>query len=420
MRNFLATFAVVLLSASLAASKYVLVMDAGSSGTRVYVYGFEEHDTHSRVPKLMQNYDTQEKKIKPGISAVAESSDESTIDDAVSENLHGLIQFAKEIVIDPEERKHTPVLFEATAGMRALDTIKQDMTLRAVRKFLHASEFKFEDAWAEISKGKREAGLSWIAANFLAGTLAADETETFGLVEMGGASTQVTFEMADEVEFSGLSPDKQFIFRDLKGKLYNLYAVSYMNYGQDYAMNRYYEEASSTHDPEPCCMKQQQCGPAHKHEGSGDYETCHRLVRDALFSTDDFSVPASPVSKLIATENFFYTRNDVRNAMQSASESDIMDLSKAHAFGSELCEGSDVIRAADPHRKLCFSAAYQAAFIDALQLPSDDYPKVKRKINGVAVSWTLGSALVHSITHTDSSEQARFLSPARYSSALEP
>ena len=105
--------------------------------------------------------------------------------------------------------------------------------------------------------------------------------------------------------------------------------------------------------------------------------------------------------------------------MRSASDSVVMDLSKAHAFGSELCEGSDAIRAADPHRKLCFSAAYQDAFIDALKLPSGDYPKAKRQINGVAVSWTLGSALVHSIKH--SSEQARFSSlVGRHSSALEP
>ena len=141
--------------------------------------------------------------------------------------------------VEQERRASTPVLVKATAGLRAVDPEKAELVLARVRDVLRASEYMSHDQWVGIIPGKEEGGLAWVAANYLQGTFAlkggADvPAESVGIIEMGGGSTQVTFEVG---EGPALEESDSFVFTTAQGRSHRLYAHSYLGYGQDYAQN---------------------------------------------------------------------------------------------------------------------------------------------------------------------------------------
>ena len=81
----------------------------------------------------------------------------------------------------------------ATAGLRSVDPPAASAILRSCRAALADSPFRFRDEWAEVLPGAREGLYAWIAANYAAGTLGAAPADTLGVIELGGASMQITF-----------------------------------------------------------------------------------------------------------------------------------------------------------------------------------------------------------------------------------
>jgi hypothetical protein len=92
---------------------------------------------------------------------------------------------------DSSEISRTPVFLKATAGMRVLPLAAQVDIMGHVRDILTASQFRFEWSWARIIAGEEEGIYGWLTAAKLFGGLT--EGATFGALDMGGASTQVSF-----------------------------------------------------------------------------------------------------------------------------------------------------------------------------------------------------------------------------------
>jgi Golgi nucleoside diphosphatase len=150
------------------------------------------------VPKIdLAVRDRQTKKIKPGLSSFAEKDDLL----GAQQNIEQLLLFANEWV-PADRRATTPALLKATAGLRAVKPAeKADAVLDRVRETLKKSEYLFKEEWADIIKGKEEAGLAWVAANYLQGSFEVPSAaakallpSSLGIIEMGGGSTQVCFE----------------------------------------------------------------------------------------------------------------------------------------------------------------------------------------------------------------------------------
>ena len=51
--------------------------------------------------------------------------------------------------------------------------------------------FGFEDRWARTLSGEEEGAFAWISLNYLNGFFTTDGVEEYGVVETGGASSQV-------------------------------------------------------------------------------------------------------------------------------------------------------------------------------------------------------------------------------------
>lgn len=65
--------------------------------------------------------------------------------------------------------------------------------MASVRNYLSTTPFKFQDKWARVISGEEEGVFGWITVNYLASTLVPQGGTTLGALDLGGASTQITF-----------------------------------------------------------------------------------------------------------------------------------------------------------------------------------------------------------------------------------
>lgn len=126
--------------------KYGIVIDGGSTGTRIHVF---EYEVRNGVPV----YDFGDKglvsmRVNPGLSAYAEQPE------MASESVGKLVEFGKQNV--PQEYwSSTEIRLMATAGMRLLDSGVQEKILEVCRWVLRDSGLKFRDDWASVISGMR-------------------------------------------------------------------------------------------------------------------------------------------------------------------------------------------------------------------------------------------------------------------------
>ena len=191
-------------------SPYIAIVDAGSAGSRIYLYrhSFLDNRIHVQIatkpptpPSTLPH--PIEKKLEPGLSHYASTGDYS----GAAESLEPLLKYVLEWV--PEEwASQTPLYVYATAGLRLLPLASQEATLDAiVARVNEQYPFTFQRQHARVITGKEEGLFAWLALNYALGTLhsnassasttasTAADGNTAGLVELGGASVQVAMEM---------------------------------------------------------------------------------------------------------------------------------------------------------------------------------------------------------------------------------
>jgi len=392
----------------------VLVFDAGSSGTRIHVFNILLGAMDTLVPRIdMSVREKQTKKIKPGLSSYADRSDL----DGAQKSITELLAFASQWV-PVDRRSSTPVLLKATAGLRAVKPPeKATQVLERVRETLSSSGYMFKPVWADIIQGKEEAGLAWVAANFLQGNLGQPSgASSLGIIEMGGGSTQVTFQVVTD-EISRMADTDTFTFKNMAGQRYTLYAHSYLGYGLDHAQAKL--RSLTTGDQDPCYpvgyMRKSVEDSSQLVKGSGNAELCQELIKSQLMPSSEtispgrysFEMPLR--GNFVATENFFYVRNDLNLPMDGnmAAMKDAAKNTCAKPLSlSPEQEAVMLAGTADPSKqKSCFGLSFQVALLDALRVSQ---VQIAHTINGGDIDWALGAALVHFL-ESDMSQKARLL-----------
>ena len=150
------------------ASRYAVVLDAGSTGTRVHTYRF------SRMGDGDLEFESDDfHSITPGLSAYAGDPAQAAA------SLDGLLQKAA-AAVPPELHGETTVELRATAGLRLLEGTQAEDILAAVRARLRRSGFDFDDSMVSVLDGQDEAVYAWMALNYLQGKLGAPPAETSG------------------------------------------------------------------------------------------------------------------------------------------------------------------------------------------------------------------------------------------------
>ncbi|KAK8323401.1 hypothetical protein V6Z12_A12G231700 [Gossypium hirsutum] len=185
------------------ASKFYVVLDCGSTGTRVYVYKASiGHKNDGSLPIVMKSlteglsrkpstqsgraYDRME--TEPGLHKLVHNKS------GLAAALNPLISWAEK-QIPEREHKNTFLFLYATAGVRRLPNADSKWLLENAWSILKRSPFLCHKEWVKIITGTEEAYLGWTALNYLTSMLGATlKKATFGALDLGGSSLQVTFE----------------------------------------------------------------------------------------------------------------------------------------------------------------------------------------------------------------------------------
>ncbi|XP_045890700.1 ectonucleoside triphosphate diphosphohydrolase 2-like isoform X1 [Micropterus dolomieu] len=207
---------------------YGIVLDAGSSHTSMYIYKWPA-DKLNGTGIVTQHSECHAE--GGGISSYA------GVPGGAAKSLEACLeQAAKDI---PKFRhQQTPLYLGCTAGMRLLNIVnatESQQVLKEVKNKLQSYPFDFKEA--TILSGQEEGAYGWVTVNYLlenfvkcgfVGRWLNPGRETIGALDLGGASTQITFETSEEVE------DKQNVMAlELYGKNYKIYTQSFLCYGQD-------------------------------------------------------------------------------------------------------------------------------------------------------------------------------------------
>ncbi|OJD16790.1 hypothetical protein AJ78_03080 [Emergomyces pasteurianus Ep9510] len=242
-----------LLTKFLDKGRYAVVLDAGSSGTRVHVYKWLDSAKARKsasakalmsLPEIITK-DKWTKKTHPGISTFSEKPDSVGL-----QHLRHLLDHAQEFIPE-EEVRATPIFLLATAGMRLLPKQQQRAILDNVCAYIRTStDFLIPDCkqHVQVIEGDTEALYGWIATNYLVGGFDDKQSHdhgkghhTYGFLDMGGASAQIAF-APNATEAEKHANDLTLLrLRKLNGLSmeYRVFVTSWLGFGVREARSRY-------------------------------------------------------------------------------------------------------------------------------------------------------------------------------------
>ncbi|RDX92835.1 putative apyrase 6 [Mucuna pruriens] len=410
-------------SPSSARFRYRIIVDGGSTGTRVHVFKY-------RLDRALDfgKEGLASMRVNPGLSAFAEDPDGAG--GSVSE----LVEFAKGR-IPRESWGEAEIRLMATAGLRMLHAEAQHKILESCRKVLRSSGFNFRDEWASIITGSDEGVYAWVVANYALGTLGGDPLDTTGIIELGGASAQVTF-VSREAVLPSLSRTVKF-----GNSTYNLYSHSFLHFGLNAAHDSWKEALVSGEfnlasqslqeglQIDPCTptgysynVESWKFPPSSESEKNqyqttirtrGNFSECRSAALMLLqkgkescsYQHCDIGSTFMPKlqGKFLATENFFYTSKFFGLGPRAY-------LSKLMNAGQQFC-GKDwlwlktkyVSHDEEDLLRYCFSSAYIVALLhDSLGIALDDERiKVANQVGIIPLDWALGAFILQTTADGD-------------------
>ncbi|GAB4842755.1 hypothetical protein Ancab_012730 [Ancistrocladus abbreviatus] len=223
----------------LASSYFGVVVDCGSTGTRVNVYEWKVESNGGLPVSLQTHPDNLTKsslwrygcqyhcmQTEPGLDKFVHNSS------GVRASLEPLIRWAERFV--PSDRhRDTPIFVLATAGLRKLPREDARLVLMDVENVVKEHSFMTRKSWIRVLSGKEEAYYGWVALNYKMGRLRKSSgLPTLGLLDLCGSSLQVVMEIHK-------SRDDKRLFRSKIGSIqHHLIAYSLPEFGLNEAFDR--------------------------------------------------------------------------------------------------------------------------------------------------------------------------------------
>jgi len=426
-------------------TQYAIMIDAGSTGSRIHVYRF---NNCGPTPELEDEVfkQTEKKEGGSGLSSYKEDAE------GAAKSLDPLMEEAMEKVPD-ELKACTPVAVKATAGLRKLGPQLSDNILKAVR---HRLETKYPfpvvseaSGGVEVMDGKDEGVYAWITANYLLGKIGGpDKTPTAAVLDLGGGSTQIVFQPTFKDSADGGMPAK-LADGDHKyglsfgGRDFTLYQHSYLGYGLMEARNNLhvvvinatYEENKTTGISSKAWLSQDVLNPCiapgmrkevEVHLGdshplgksitvnmtgprNGSPAQCRALAEKTL--QKDAKCELNPcafkgvhqpsLEKTFSREDvylfsYFYDRTQPLGMPESFTLNELKELTNRVCHGEEMwdvfhsIEGAlDELRDRPEH---CLDLNFMLALLHTgYEMPIDREVKIAKKIKGNELGWCLGA-----------------------------
>ncbi|MGH0116684.1 UNVERIFIED_CONTAM: hypothetical protein FKN15_021232, partial [Acipenser sinensis] len=412
----------------------------------------------------MEATDTEDSSLNFGVvvdcgSSGSRISTLASTPDKANDYLQPLLSFAADH-IPKKKHKETLLYILCTAGMRLLPESQQMAILEDLNTDIPLQfDFLFSSSHAEVISGKQEGVYAWIGINFVLGRFDhAEEGEdtvvtvitdsqtqhpvsrkrTVGVLDMGGASLQIAYEVPITVGFT--SPEQEEAAKSIIAEfnlgcdiqhtqhVYQVYVSTFLGFGGNMARQRYedhlinstaYRSRNECHIPipRPCLPVRltdtvQSDGQTVFLRGQGDWSRCQDVVRPFLGKTNGSTssslggVYQAPIdfhnSEFYGFSEFYYCMEDVLRigGYYSSTKYTRTATDYCATKWSTLKQRLDsklFTSQTDLHRLKyqCFKSAWMYEVLHTgFQFPKD-YPNLKtaQLVYDKEVQWTLGAIL---------------------------
>ncbi|CAH1248253.1 ENTPD3 [Branchiostoma lanceolatum] len=392
--------------------RYGVILDAGSSSTKLHVYRWDRNSLPTKKADLTEVKLPGTRKVRPGISSYVASP--QFVKTALI-----LLLYSAKAAVPKELHSSTPVYLKATAGMRLLKPADADAIFDQINELFQNptfNPFKFERGWAKVISGEEEGVYGWITVNFLKGVFdSKTDMKTFGALDMGGGSTQITFLPTGQF-YANLFP------LYIAGKRYDLYTNSFLKFGLDQFRLQIYQylyqqatDKNATID-NPCDLQGYNSAvdiggsKVAKIKGTGNpNRQCRALVRQLLGLNDTcYTEPCSiigeyqpPVgdSVFYATAAYYYV-SQVGGGIGAVNKNGgFTSVNNIQGKTDDYCALSyaqATNQSGEYGYTRCAAGNYVAALLSdgyKIERSATDKVYITKEINGVEIGWALGSMM---------------------------
>ncbi|XP_043553020.1 ectonucleoside triphosphate diphosphohydrolase 5 isoform X2 [Chiloscyllium plagiosum] len=344
---------------------YGIMFDAGSTGTRIHIYSFIQKGLE---PPQVDSEIFES--VKPGLSAYVDDPEQG------AETVRELLDVAKQTI--PSTHWHTtPVVLKATAGLRLLPEQKAQALLLEVQELFEDSPFLVPADCVSIMNGTYEGILAWITINFLTGHLYGANENTVGILDLGGASTQITFLPQAESTLHAAPKDYISSF-EMFNNFYKLYTHSYLGFGLKVA-------------------RLAVLGALDAKVPSG-FQSCYteiiKLIQKKLDQQDEIK------RRTFYAFSYYYDRA-VDAGIIDVEEGGVIRVKDFETKAIEVCENFNKATKGSPF--LCMDLTYITALLkEGFGFYDNTELQLAKKVNNIETSWALGAAfhLIQSLRST--------------------
>lgn len=407
---------------------YLVVVDAGSGGTRALLYRYAP----TKPRELHQLHKFQ---IKPSITHMVLNYWND------SENINGYLQsllYDMNHLIPKEQHYRTPVLFLASDyDIKNLKPQLQNQVLADVCSFLMNKSGFFVPhckGFVEVLDDDIESMYSWLSINYLSKGLFNKHEESVNYMGILGSDFQIGIEILDP---KARNDDLVNIVLDGDDK-YTLSVKSFARYGFNNFHDYYLKSLIGDDDGkeiinDPCLpldyerdvtLKSLQKIRLH---GSGDSAKCTEYINDQLHLNIDKE--SSLLKSFISTNGFW----DTISQLLATDEPIIYQKESLNDLSNNICRlRLDELESFYPNVSkkdlinLCFKSRYIISLID--QVADEDHAMIIQDLflnpndnkQDIDFSWTIGRALMYSLDESSGDEDKigywKSLSPGLFKS----
>eukprot|EP00092_Neocalanus_flemingeri_P020125 GFUD01021786.1.p1 GENE.GFUD01021786.1~~GFUD01021786.1.p1 ORF type:complete len:452 (+),score=159.58 GFUD01021786.1:38-1393(+) len=362
---------------------YAVVLDAGSTGSRVLTFSFYKNPLTGKL--VMEDELFHE--VKPGLSSFASNPQ------AGADTITSLLSLAQERI--PRDMwSNVPVTLKATAGLRLLPAEQSEALISAVQERMDLSGF--DNRGVGMLSELDEGVFGWMTVNYLLEQLH-HPRKSYVALDLGGGSTQITFLPKYEKTFSSspasfLHPTKVFTTP------HTIYSHSYLGLGLMAAREtifKYNDPEGSTSLVSPCMVttsptswefhgKVYTISPSTTLPG---YEACMLEVQAVIDSLGVDQCAEVPTRK-IAAFSYFHDRA-VDAGLMSPGQSGVVTVQQFLDSAQTACSQQPPSQGSF----LCVDLTFIAGLLHhGYRLAADAKLGLYKEINGHQTSWALGAA----------------------------